>query len=272
MTKVNGRALAALTVGQVADQLGVTVRTLHHYDAIGLLVPSERTSAGYRLYTGEDITRLQHVVVYRRLGFALEEIGLLLDDEAAADDTAVIGHLRRQRAAVMSRLDEMRDLVTAIDRALEKEMSGIKLTREEQKELFGDGFSDDYAQEAEQRWGDTEGYQESQRRAAGYTKEQWQQIKAEGDANNGELAAAMNDGEPATSERSMAAAERHRLLIEKWFNPVPYSMHKGMSDMYVTDPRFTKTYEDIAPGLALYVRDAIHANADRAAVVAKNES
>lgn len=71
MTKANGSGLAALTVGQVAEQLGVTVRTLHHYDEIGLVAPSERTSAGYRLYTGEDIRRLQQVVVYRRLGFAL---------------------------------------------------------------------------------------------------------------------------------------------------------------------------------------------------------
>ena len=261
MTKGNGPGLTVLTVGQVAEQFDVTVRTLHHYDEIALLVPSERTSAGYRLYNGKDITRLQHVVVYRRLGFALDEIALLLDDP-----TADLGeHLRRQREAVMSRLDEMRDLVAALDQALEKEMSGIKLTKEEQKELFGDGFSDDYTDEAKQRWGDTKEYQQSQRRAAQYTKDQWQQIKTEGDANTVELAAAMDDGEPATSERAMAAAEQHRLLIDKWFNPVPYQMHKAMSDMYVTDPRFTKTYEDIALGLAQYVRDAIHANADRAA-------
>jgi DNA-binding transcriptional MerR regulator len=98
MTTGNKRELIGLTVGQVAGQFGVTVRTLHHYDQIGLLVPSERTPAGYRLYTTADITRLQNVVVYRRLGFPLEEIALLLD-EPAVD----LGeHLRRQRAAVMS--------------------------------------------------------------------------------------------------------------------------------------------------------------------------
>ena len=214
----------------------------------GLLVLSgaleRRTSAGYRLYDGRDITRLQHVVVYRRLGFTLEEIALLLDDPSAD----VAEHLRRQHEAVMSRLDEMSDLMTAIDRALEKEMSGIKLTKDEQKKLFGDGFSDDYAQEAEQRWGGTQEYQESQRRAGQYTKEQWQQIKAETDANHAEFVAATRKGEPATSERAMAAAEQHRLQIEKWFNPVPYPMHKGMSDLYVTDPRFTKAYEDMTPG------------------------
>src|SRR5690242_21784031 len=137
-----------LTVGQVAERFDLTVRTLHHYDEIGLLQPSERSLAGYRLYTEDDLTRLQHVVVYRRLGFALEEIALLLEQPESVEH-----HLRRQRAAVQHRLDEMRDLVAAIDRALEKEGSGMRLTREEQKELFGEGYSDEYAAEAEERWG-----------------------------------------------------------------------------------------------------------------------
>lgn len=247
------------TVGQVAERLDVTVRTLHHYDEIALVTPSERSHAGYRLYTEADLTRLQHVVVYRRLGFALAEIAFLLDDPSAD----VGEHLRRQRTAVMTRLDEMHSLVAAIDRALEQELTGMKLTKDEQKELFGENFSDDYAQEAEQRWGDTPGYQESQRRAASYSREQWQQIKAEGDAINAELVAAMRAGEPATGERAMDAAEQQRLQMEKWFNPVPLGMHRGMADMYVADPRFTKTYEDIAPGLAVFLRDAIHANVDR---------
>lgn len=261
MTTENGRTHKALTVGQVAEQLGVTVRTLHHYDEIGLMVPSERTPAGYRLYNGTDITRLQNVVVYRRLGFALEEIALLLDDPSAD----VGEHLRRQREAVMSRLDEMHDLVTAIDRALEKEMSGNKLTREEQKELFGDGFSDDYAQEAEQRWGETEAWKQSQKRTSKYTKEDWVQIKAEMEAAGTAFVAAMDAGLPATSEEAMDAAEQSRLHIDKWFYDITPEFQRNLGDMYIADPRFTKTYEDIKPGMAQYVRDAIHANADRAA-------
>ena len=260
MTKVNGHAPAALTVGQVAEQFDVTVRTLHHYDEIGLLVPSERSRAGYRLYDGGDITRLQHVVVYRRLGFALEEIALLLDD-ASAD---VGEHLRRQRDAVMSRLDEMQDLVTAIDRALEKEMSGVNLTKQEQKELFGEGFSEEYAQEAEQRWGDTDAWKQSQKRTSKYTKEDWVQIKAEGEASSLAFVAAMDAGLAATSEEAMDAAEQARQQIDKWFYDITPDFHRNLGDMYLADPRFTKTYEDIKPGMAQYVRDAIHANADRA--------
>jgi MerR family transcriptional regulator, thiopeptide resistance regulator len=260
MTTENGQALAVLTVGQVAEQFDVTVRTLHHYDEIGLLVPSERTAAGYRLYTNKDIARLQHVVVYRRLGFALEEIAVLLD-EPSAD---VGEHLRRQRKAVMSRLDEMSDLVKAIDRALEKEMKGVNLTKDEQKELFGDGFSDEYAEEAEQRWGDSDAWKQSQRRTSKYTKADWVQIKAEMEAAGTAYVTALEAGLPATSAEAMDAAELSRRHIEKWFYDITPDFHRGLGDMYIADPRFTKTYEDIKPGMAQYVRDAIHANADRA--------
>jgi DNA-binding transcriptional MerR regulator len=249
----------ALTVGQLARRLDLTVRTLHHYDEIGLLVPSQRSSAGYRLYTEDDITRLQHVAVYRRLGFALEEIALLLDDPTAD----VAEHLRRQRAAVTSRLEEMRDLVTAIDRALEHEMSGARLTRQEQRELFGEGFSDDYAQEAERRWGDSEEWAQSQARTARCTKDDWVRIKAEGEATNDAFVAALRGGVPADSEATMDLAEEARAQIVRWFYDCTYEIHRGLATMYVADPRFSRGYEDRAPGLARYVHDAIVANCAR---------
>ena len=246
------------TVGQVADLLGVTVRTLHHYDEIGLLSPRERSRAGYRLYTDEDLTRLQQVVVYRRLEMPLDEIATLLDGgEDAAD------HLRRQRATVMTRLDELRELVTAIDRALEREMSDQPATPEEMKELLGDGFSDEYQQEAQERWGDTDAWKQSASRTKRYTKADWASVKAKMEAVNTALADALRSGQPATSEAAMDAAEQHRLHIHDRFYDLDHTFHRALADMYVADPRFTKTYEDIAPGLAAYVRDAIHANADR---------
>ena len=246
------------TVGQVADLFDVTVRTLHHYDEIGLLVPSERSRAGYRLYTAEDLTRLQQVVVYRRLEMPLEEIATLLDrGEDAAD------HLRRQRATVMTRLDELRELVSAIDRALEREMNDQPATTEELKELFGDGFSEEYQTEAQERWGETDAWKQSARRTKDYTKADFEQIKAEGDAVNAAFVAALRSGAPATSAEAMDAAEAHRAHIERWFYDLDHDFHRGLADMYLADPRFTKSYEDQQEGLAQYVHDAIHANADR---------
>ena len=246
------------TVGQVAELFGVTVRTLHHYDEIGLLVPSERSGAGYRLYTDGDLARLQQVVVYRRLELPLEEIATLLDgDEDAVD------HLRRQRATVMSRLDELRELVSAIDRALEREMNDQPATPEDLKELFGDGFEDEYQQEAQERWGETDAWKQSQSRTRRYTKADWAQVKAEMDAVNAAFVAGSPEVRAATGKAAMDAAEQHRLHIHERFYDLDHAFHRGLADMYVADPRFTKTYEDIAPGLAAYVRDAIHANADR---------
>jgi len=248
----------ALTVGQVAERFGVTVRTLHHYDEIGLVRP-HRTASGYRVYTDDDLERLQHVVVYRRLGFPLEEIGPLLDDPHAD----VEAHLCRQRAAVVSRLDEMRDLVAAIDRALEAQMNGNALTPEEQKELFGEGFSEEYAREAEERWGDTDAYRQSQERTRRYTRDDWRRIAAEGEEVTARFVALMRAGAAPDSAEAMDAAEAHRAQIDRWFYAVAYPMHRGLADMYLADPRFTKTYDDREPGLAQYVHDAIHANADR---------
>ncbi|MEE6295011.1 MerR family transcriptional regulator [Georgenia wangjunii] len=248
-----------LTVGQVAARYGVTVRTLHHYDDVGLLTPSARSRSGYRQYTPDDLTRLQHIVVYRRLGFPLEAIAELLDGGA------VVEHLRRQKDVVMSRLDEMKDLVTAIDRALEQEMNGTNLTPDEQKELFGDGFEDEYAAEAEERWGDTDAWRQSQARTSRYTKTDWEEISAETAAINAAYVAAMEAGLPASSPEAMDAAERARVQIHERFYDIDAQFHRNLGDMYVADPRFAKTYEDIHPGLAGYVRDAIHANADRQA-------
>ncbi|MCU1536140.1 MAG: MerR family transcriptional regulator [Humibacillus sp.] len=250
--------MTSWTVGQVADLVGVTVRTLHHYDEIGLLRPSERSSAGYRLYTEADLERLQQVVVYRRLELPLVEIATLL----RGDQDATV-HLRRQRDAVIRRLDELHGLVSAIDRALERTMEQRPATPEDLKELFGDAFDDGYEQEAQERWGETEQWQQSKARTATYTPADWRDVKAEMDTVNAAFVAALQSGEPATGTAAMDAAEAHRQHIDSRFYAVSHDFHRGLGDMYVADPRFTKTYEDLAPGLATYVRDAIHANADR---------
>lgn len=251
------RRTTPLTVGQVADLFGVTRRTLHHYDEIGLVVPSMRSHAGYRLYSDDDLTRLQHVVVYRRLEFALEEIALLL-----AEPDSVQDHLRRQRAAVTTRMDELRGLVRAIDNALEQSMNDTAMTNKEMKELFGDAFEESYAAEAEERWGDTEAWKQSQSRTKNFTKEDWVAVKAEGDAVNAAFAECLDAGLPVDSDEASAAAEQHRRGIETFYD-CPHEFHTKLAELYVADPRFTKTYDDIRPGMAQYVHDAIVANAAR---------
>ncbi|GID96289.1 MerR family transcriptional regulator [Amorphoplanes digitatis] len=122
-----------LTVGHVAELAGVTVRTLHHYDEIGLVRPSSRTAAGYRAYSAGDVERLREVLAYRRLGFGLREVAVLVDDPA----TDAVAHLRRLRGLLLDQRDRAAAMVTAIDRELEARAMGIRTTPEEQLKMFG---------------------------------------------------------------------------------------------------------------------------------------
>ena len=248
-----------MNVGEVAALAGVTVRTLHHYDRIGLLSPSERTPAGYRRYTPSDLDRLHQVLVYRELGFPLEEIATLLDDPAADP----LAHLRRQLALLRDRLDRTRAMVAAVEKEMEAHTMGISLTPEERFEVFGENDPSQYDAEVEQRWGETDAYRESRRRTSSYTKEDWLRIKAEGADVERRFAEALRSGVAADSEQAMDVAEEHRQHISRWFYDCPPEMHAGLGRMYVEDERFTAHYEQIAPGLAQYVSTAVQANAAR---------
>ena len=120
-------------MGRVAELAGVTVRTLHHYDEIGLVRPSARTAAGYRAYSAGDVERLREVMAYRRLGFGLREIGDLVDDPA----TDAVAHLRRLRGLLLEQRDRATAMVAGIDRELAARATGIRTTPEEQLKMFG---------------------------------------------------------------------------------------------------------------------------------------
>jgi DNA-binding transcriptional MerR regulator len=122
-----------LTVGRVAELAGVTVRTLHHYDEIGLLQPSTRTVAGHRAYSATDVERLREVLAYRRLGFGLREIRDLVDDPS----TDAVAHLHRLRGLLSEQRDRAAAMVTAIDGELRARATGVRMTPEEQLSMFG---------------------------------------------------------------------------------------------------------------------------------------
>ena len=123
----------AITVGAVATLTGVSVRTLHHYDHIGLVVPSVRTPAGYRGYTDADIERLHLVLVYRSVGLPLDDIRTLLDDA----DADVLAHLQRQHELLLDQADRLQHTIKAVEELMNAHRSGIQLTAEEQVEIFG---------------------------------------------------------------------------------------------------------------------------------------
>lgn len=154
-------------------------------------------------------------------------------------------------------------MAAAVEHAMEARKMGINLTPEERFEVFGDKDPEQYAEEAEQRWGGTEAYAESQRRAATYTKEDWKRLQAEVDAWSERYAALVAAGEPSAGEAATDMAEEHRQHIGRWFYECPYEMHRCLGGMYVSDERFKAFYDAMHPGLAEHLRDAIEANASR---------
>jgi MerR family transcriptional regulator, thiopeptide resistance regulator len=243
------------TVGELASSAGVSVRALHHYDEIGLLAPSGRSDAGYRLYSYADLERLQEILVWRQLGFALEDIRALLDDAAHDREVALL----RQRELVEAELERLGASARALDAALAAHRQGEEMTP---TSMFEDFDGTQYEQEARERWGHTDAYRESARRIAGYGEREWTQIRAEADAVVADFARLLAAGEPADGEAVRAAAERHRQHMTRWFYAVSPPMHRNLAEMYIADERFAASYERVAPGLARYVHDAVVANAD----------
>ncbi|MFW0797100.1 MerR family transcriptional regulator [Gordonia sp. CPCC 205515] len=246
------------TVGEVAGLVGISVRTLHHYDRIGLVVPSGRTSAGYRVYDDGDVERLHQVLTYRELGFPLEQIATLLDDPTVD----AMAHLTDQRALLTDRIDRLHRMVAAVEDMMNAKRKGVQLTAEEQAEIFGQNWlGDEYAAEAEERWGETDAWQQSQERTGRFSKDDWRRVKADTDALEAKLADALTAGVAPGSPEANALAEEHRASINRFYD-CSHEMQVNLAQMYVADPRFTKHYDDRAAGLAQYVHDVIVANAE----------
>jgi MerR family transcriptional regulator, thiopeptide resistance regulator len=242
------------TVGEVSQLAGVSVRTLHHYDQVGLLSPSHRSDGGYRLYSHDDLERLQEILVWRHLGLSLAQIQAVLDEGPRSR----VGVLRHQRELIGREVERLGAVASALDSAITTEERGIK----PKEETMFEGFDHrEYAEEARERWGHTDGYRESARRTAGYREEDWEAIRAEAQDIVGEFADLMREGERASGERARAVAERHRQHISRWFYPCAPDMHRALGEMYVADQRFAAGYDHVADGLSAYVRDAITANA-----------
>lgn len=250
------RVADALTVGDAAAAVGVTVRTLHHWDDVGLARPSERSAAGYRLYSPADVARLRRVVAYRALDVGLEDIPELLD--APGDDA--VGALRRHRSLLGERIARMERTAEALDRLVAARERGLLLTATEQVALFGDGWDPTWADSARSRWGDTAQWAQFAERSAERAPEDWASIAAEVRALEADLAAACRDDVAPRSAPARALAERHRASIGTYFD-CPPARHVCLGRLYVADDGFRTHLEALAPGLSRWLLAAIEENA-----------
>lgn len=248
----------ALTVGQVAALTHLTVRALHHYHAIELVSPSFRSAAGYRLYSDNDLRRLQQVLVFRELGFGLDEVRTLIDASPERKREA----LNAQRTAVLERRLHLDTVLEAVDATLH----ALEINTPMNTDIMFNGYerfaNGEYAEEAKQRWGNQEPWQTAKRRTGSYAKDDWARIEAEADAITAEFLVAMQQLHSTDSPEAQSLAERHRLHIDRWFYACSHAMHVQVASLYTADPRFQAHYDAHSPGLAAYIESAIRANAE----------
>jgi DNA-binding transcriptional MerR regulator len=245
------------TVGQVARIARVSIRTLHHYDEIGLLVPTGRSGAGYRLYGPEDVERLHAVLLLREIGLPLEEIRTALDQPTEARLDALVAH--RQR--LIARVERLETALRAVDAYTASLEEGTPMTMDTMMRDFEDFQNPEHAAEARERWGDADAWKESQRRTKSYGPKQWAEMKAEAERIESAWASHLDAGLSPEDPRAVAVAEEARRHIDRWFYPCGVEMHVALADMYEADPRFRAHYESRREGLASFVAASIRANA-----------
>ena len=233
------------TVGDVARRFAVTVRTLRHWEALGLLAPTARSWSNYRLYSAEDCARVQRIVIYRAMGMKLIDIKSLLD----SGDTAV-EHLKRQRERLVAHRRET------------DAMNDKALTVEEIGKIMGEADFAAHQSEAEERYGDTADWRESRERTASWQSADWRQNAERFHDIERRMIDAIRDGAAPDSERAAGLVEEHREALSEFF-PVTPAKHYIMSRGYIHDERFREHYDSQQVGFAQWLADAIECVARR---------
>ncbi len=239
------------TINQLAKLAGVSVRTLHFYDAKGLLKPSHVRPNGYRVYEERELLLLQQVLFFRELDFSIDEIGQIMGKKDFDMRNALLEH----RKLIELKRDRLAGLLQTIDITIKK-MDDKKDIKEE--ELYG-AFSEDemnqYKAEAKARWGNTDAWKQSQERTKNWTKEDYARIQAEGESLMREIAANMGKG--ATSGDVQKLIGKHYRALRTFYEP-NLEMYRGLADMYVADPRFAAYFQKFDKDLPEFMQSAMY--------------
>ncbi|SRR5579875_3503639 len=236
------------TVKFVAEASGVSIRTLHYYDEIGLLKPAQISASSYRLYSDADLQRLQQILFFRELGFSLQQIKDILDAPDFDRREALLQH----KQELLMRQQRIARLIQTVDRELEREERAMAVDKQE---MF-DGFDpEQYEEEGRNLWGNSPTWSESRQRTRKYTREDWQTIRAEGKMISEAIAARM-DRAPDDPEVQEWIQRYHQHINDRFYTCTA-QIFRGLADCYVQDERFTASWEAIKPGMAHFMSEAM---------------
>ncbi len=237
-----------LSVSELSDQSCVSVRTLHYYDEIGLLKPSEVTEAGYRYYDDDAVRLLQQILFFRELDFSLKDIRSILNAPNYDKDEA----LRNQRELLSLKRERLDKLIGLLDANLKGECD---MEFKEFDTTKIDAMRDQYAEEAKAKYGNTEAWSQSQQRAKKYSKADWERINAEADGIMAGFGKLVGKGaeDPAVQEQVMA----WKAHLERYYYDCTDEIFFGLAAMYVQDERFMKNIDKHGAGTAQLMHDGM---------------
>ena len=238
------------TVKQLARLAGITPRTLHHYDAVGLLPPAALGQNGYRYYDQASALRLQQILFYRQLGFSLEQIKEILHDP----DFDLLQALQGHKQALQAQMERLNQLVRTVDQTIQHLRGEIEMSTKDFYAGFDEEQQKRYEQEAKQRWGEAS-VVESSRRWNACSREQKNAILAEGNEITLGIADNMPKGYDHPDVQDWVG--RWHQSINQNFYDCSLEVFEALGNGYVSDPAFTAFYEKVRPGLAAFMQRAM---------------
>lgn len=244
------------TVNALSSIAGVSKRTLRYYDEIDLLTPKRKSSNGYRIYGEQEVEKLQQILFYRNLDMPLEEIKQILNDIHFDSEIALIEHRKR----LLTKKVQLNQLLNTIDKTLASRRGEIDMSDKEKFEGFKKELVEknevQYGEEVREKYG-TETVEKSNKKFAGLNQEEYKHLQQLSAQILEDLKAVVQTNNPESKE-ALHLAESHKEWLTFTWPTYSAEAHRGLAQMYVDDPRFTKYYDEAAgEGAAEFLRDAI---------------
>jgi DNA-binding transcriptional MerR regulator len=247
-------------VKEVAKLAGISVRTLHHYDAIELLTPTNVGENGYRLYSEEDLARLQQILFFKELDFTLQEIKEILNNPDFDRKKALYTH----KQLLEEKKHRLERIIQSVEKTIQSIEGGTVMTKKDMFEPFDmkkiEEHQKKYAKEVKEKYGGTKAYEESMQKTASYKEDDWRRIQEKGENIYKRVIETMHKG-PADEEVQQLVGKFRQYITDNFYECTP-EIFRGLGDLYVNDSRFTKNIDKYQPGLAAFLREAMHIYCD----------
>ena len=245
-------------INEISKLTGVSIRMLHHYDKIGLLVPSKRNNSNYRVYSEEDVARLYQILLFNELEFSLKDIKSILDDEGFDKEEA----LRVQKKLILEKKNRLERIIESIDDTINN-IGGKTMSKKDFKAFSYDeirNHQEKYKEETKQKYGKSDAYKESKEKTSKYSKNDWENIIGDAGAIYEELAKLM-DRKPSDDEVQVLVQKWRDYITNNFYN-CTIEIFRGLALMYVVDERFTNNIDKYGQGLAQFLSDAMYIYCD----------